>query len=378
MTTSITFTLNDLEEGTNNYVVTAMDAAYNVSSHPITYEVDTLAPGVPTVTAPAHGSTVNSNRPTLSGTVEVGSKVKITLDGVDATASVDGFGNWNYTPANALNEGSHSFMVKVEDAAGNTNTLPNWVNFTVDTIAPPVPVVTSPASGLTNKKSPEFKGTAEPGSLISITLDGSPSPITTATNASGEWSFTSPNALNLGNHTLTVKATDAAGNTSPASSQIGFEIVLPQASLVAPEEVSSIGTLNVEFQLNKFIDATFYAIEVHLEYTNVGKYGDLEEFIFDPMTSVSSNSQIGEGPYTFTFVATKYSDSSPSSLNNLGPIPVATTLFRLKMMPEEVGNGTISIKRVIIVDNDAKIVADSVDGTLELVNSNKSITINGV
>lgn len=382
MTTDITFALNDLEEGTNSYDIIAVDAAFNVSSQPVRFEVDTIAPGVPTVTAPAHGSTVNSNRPTLSGTVEVGSTVKVTLDSVENDASVDGMGNWSYTPLNALNEGVHSFMVKAKDSAGNTSTLPNWVNFTVDTIAPPIPTVTS--SSLTNKKTPTYKGTAEPGSLISITLDGGPSPITTVTNASGEWSFTSPFDLNLGNHTFTVKATDAAGNASQASSLNNIEIVLPQAKLVVvPDSVNYGAGFEVEFRLNRFIDKTFYAIEVQLEYDHMSTIGDMVnpvELIFNTDTSVSSSSQIGEGLHTFTYVATKYSDSSPSSLNNLDPILSDTALFRLFMTTEGTGSsGTISIKRVIIVDKDANIVADSeIAGTLELIDSIKTITINGV
>ncbi|WP_158301930.1 Ig-like domain-containing protein [Paenibacillus mesophilus] len=372
-----------LTEGLNTYRVTATDGLGNVSEKTVKYYLDTAAPALQI--SPSGSIQVNSKQQSIVVQAETGAAVSLYRSGSMtsplASATGQGMATSITFTLNDLVEGINNYVVTAMDAAFNISSHP--ITFEVDTIAPAVPTVTAPASGPTNMKKPTFKGTAEPGCLISITLDGgTSSPITTYTNASGEWSFTSPFDFNLGNHTLTVKATDAAGNTSPASSQIGFEIVLPQVSLVVSSDSVEYGhDFQVEFRLNKFIDKTFYAIEVQLEYDNMSTIGDIvnpEEFIFDSTNSVSSSSQIGEGPYTFTYVATKYSDSADTT--NLDPILSNTALFRLFMTTEGSGEATVRIKRVIIVDKAAQIVAsydNDIAGSLELIDSNKTIPIIG-
>ncbi|WP_176706204.1 Ig-like domain-containing protein, partial [Paenibacillus hemerocallicola] len=147
MTTKFPFALNDLSEGTNAFVIVATDSAFNVSSSFVTFEVDTVPPAIPIVTAPTNNSTVNVNKPSFTGTAEVGSIVKVAIDEEqnEYLAFVDSMGNWSYSSLTELSDGPHMFMVKATDIAGNTTSLPNWVNLVVDTTPPGVPVVTAPA-----------------------------------------------------------------------------------------------------------------------------------------------------------------------------------------------------------------------------------------
>ncbi|WP_244182841.1 Ig-like domain-containing protein [Pantoea wallisii] len=74
----------------------------------------------------------------------------------------------------------------------------------------------------TADNTPTLSGTAEAGAIIRV-YDGTTLIGSTTAGADGRWSFT-PSALSEGQHSLSVTATDAAGNTSPASSAISFTV----------------------------------------------------------------------------------------------------------------------------------------------------------
>ncbi|WP_225409064.1 adventurous gliding motility protein AgmC [Stigmatella hybrida] len=191
---------------------------YGNPSNTNTFTVDSVPPAAPVVTTPANGSTTNDNTPTYSGTAEPGSTVAIIVDGTTAgTAIVDGSGNWTFTPTTPLSEGPHTVSATASDTAGNVSPPSNTNNFIVDATAPAAPVVTTPANNaVINDSTPTYSGTAEPGSTVTVIVDGVPVGTATA-DGSGNWSFTPTMPLGEGPHTVSATAADAAGNTSPAS-----------------------------------------------------------------------------------------------------------------------------------------------------------------
>jgi MYXO-CTERM domain-containing protein len=93
----------------------------------------------------------------------------------------------------------------------------------VDLRAPAAPVITSPASGATlEDNTPVVSGTAQPGSTVTLTLDGLVAG-TTAADTAGAWSIAIAPALADGQHSATATASDAGG-TSPASAAVSFTI----------------------------------------------------------------------------------------------------------------------------------------------------------
>ena len=76
--------------------------------------------------------------------------------------------------------------------------------------APPAPTVTNGGTA-----TPTLSGITEPGATVRV-YDGGVLIATTIADGSGVWSVTLP-PLSIGSHTLTVTATDTAGNASPAS-----------------------------------------------------------------------------------------------------------------------------------------------------------------
>jgi uncharacterized repeat protein (TIGR01451 family) len=90
-----------------------------------------------------------------------------------------------------------------------------------DTAPPPAPIVTSLAPGGTAKPNPEFRGTAEPGSQVTLT-DGATTLCVITADPSGDWWCIPSITLTVGSHSLVATATDAAGNTGRASEPLGF------------------------------------------------------------------------------------------------------------------------------------------------------------
>ncbi|HET6922541.1 MAG TPA: Ig-like domain-containing protein, partial [Anaeromyxobacteraceae bacterium] len=210
--------LAGLAEGSHQVTARAADAAGNQSgtSSPLSFQVDRIPPAPP-VLAPVASPTAADPVP-VSGTAEPGATVTLFLDGgasPAASAQADGAGAFSAALAVAV-DGTHQIAAIAADAAGNLGPFSNPVAFTVDRTAPASPALTSPAAGATVASGAvTVSGTAEPGSTVSVSLDGG-APVTVL--AAGDGSFGVEVSAGQGSHTLSVTATDPAGNTSaPAS-----------------------------------------------------------------------------------------------------------------------------------------------------------------
>ncbi|MBG7467292.1 BapA prefix-like domain-containing protein [Pseudomonas aeruginosa] len=201
-------------------VATASDPTGNTGPQAAT-TVDAVAPPAPVIDP--------SNGTTISGTAEAGAKVILT-DGNGnpiGETTADGRGNWTFTPATPLANGTVVNAV-AQDPAGNTGPQGST---TVDAVAPNTPVVNPSNGNLLN-------GTAEPGSTVTLT-DGNGNPIgQTTADGSGNWSFTPGSQLPNGT-VVNVTASDAAGNTSPPATTT-VDSSLPSIPQVDPSNGSVI------------------------------------------------------------------------------------------------------------------------------------------
>ena len=202
------FTATDTVSG----MTSAVSAAMSVT-------IDTAPPSAPTIASFSTDSGVagdritNDNTLTLTGTAEANSTVKV-FDGTTLLNSVvaNASGAWTYTTA-ALPDGPHSLTATATDAAGNTGAASAALSVTIDRTAPNTPAIISDA--IVNTNAVMLTGTADANSKVTV-FDGGALLGTATADAGGAWHYTT-SPLSDGPHAFTATASDAAGNTSPAS-----------------------------------------------------------------------------------------------------------------------------------------------------------------
>ncbi|MBZ4420071.1 Ig-like domain-containing protein [Myxococcus sp. RHSTA-1-4] len=160
---------------------------------------------------------VSTPQVSFQAQTEPGASLFCSFDNVDYTACPDPF---QYT----LQDGAYTLYVRATDAALNDDPSPAVAQWTIDTLAPAVPVLVEPSEGRRmNVARPTFSGTAEPGTRVVLFVDGTEVQ-TVDVDAAGNWSLTP--ALDLGNdeHEAHLLGVDAAMNTSTASEARRFSV----------------------------------------------------------------------------------------------------------------------------------------------------------
>ncbi|MEY8772585.1 Ig-like domain-containing protein [Erwinia sp. ACCC 02193] len=223
--------LAGVADGDYTLTVTASPASGGSLSLPHAITIDTAAP-VLTVAAIAEDNFLNAaeqGQPlAITGTGEAGDSVRVALNGSVYTATVDGDGNWTVTvPATAtiaLTGGSYPVTVTATDPAGNAVTQTSAL--VVDVSTPVLTVNPLSGDGILNAEEQAqpltVSGTAENGSTVTVTLEGTD--YTATAGANGQWSLAIPAAdlagLANGDYTLTVATADAAGNVTTQESTL--------------------------------------------------------------------------------------------------------------------------------------------------------------
>ncbi|HWJ95919.1 MAG TPA: Ig-like domain-containing protein, partial [Telluria sp.] len=142
-----------------------------------------------------------------------------------------------FTPTAGVNSTSASITVAdalYSDAAGNSGTAATTPSLTIDTLAPAAPLALdllaaddsgfSDTDNWTNKPVMRISGTAEAGATVTLYGNDGITPIGTGTAAGdGSWTIAT-SALPTNVHAIKAKATDAAGNVSPASAALTVEL----------------------------------------------------------------------------------------------------------------------------------------------------------
>ncbi|WP_238816820.1 Ig-like domain-containing protein, partial [Acinetobacter baumannii] len=205
--------------------VTFIDAAGNSSSvnDTHTYTVDTVAPNAPVL------DPINATDP-VSGTAEAGSTVTVTYpDGTTATVVAGTDGTWSVPNPGNLVDGD-TVTATATDPAGNTS-LPGTGTVSADITAPVVAL----DDVLTNDSTPALTGTVnDPTATVVVNVDGTDYPA--VNNGDGTWTLADNTLPTLadGPHTITVTATDAAGNVGNDTAVVTIDTVAPNAPVLDP------------------------------------------------------------------------------------------------------------------------------------------------
>ena len=203
-------TYSGLADGAHSFAVKATDGVGNTGPATVwNWTVDTIAPSAPSITAaPRDPTNVRTASLSFSGG-EPGRRFACGLDG-GAPAACS-------SPVSypALADGTHVFVVRPTDAAGNTGPSANrtWV---VDTVPPKTSIVGRPRTS-SRSASATFRFTSsEARSTFACSLDGTAFGPRSSPRSYGKMSD--------GAHTFRVRATDPAGNTDPTPPSFSWRV----------------------------------------------------------------------------------------------------------------------------------------------------------
>ncbi|MTW06219.1 DUF4214 domain-containing protein, partial [Duganella ginsengisoli] len=276
-------TSTTLGTGTHTITAKATDASGNtgVASPGLAVTVDTTGPTLAITSDKAAlkagetatitftfsedpGSTFTWDGSTGDMTVSGGTLGAISGSGTTRTAT--------FTPAASTNGGTAGISVAnstYTDAAGNQGGAATTPALTFDTLAPTAPSTpdldagsdlgTSSTDNLTASLTPVLTGVAEAGSTVTLYDTDGTTVLGTGVATGGNWSITS-SALGAGAHTVTAKATDAAGNTGSASPglTVNIDATAPTVTITSDKSALKIGeTAVITFTFSEDPGATF-------------------------------------------------------------------------------------------------------------------------
>ena len=244
-----------LTHGSHTVNIRAVDGAGNTSAATTTtWTVDATAPTAtmtfPTTTSynlsgwatgcgtPATGDVCGTAADVGSGLTSVAVSIRRAgtnsyWDGTGFAAASEtwlgatGTPAWSYNFAGASfpADGAYSVRWRATDAVGNTSF--GGVDLTLDTSAPPAPVIVQAPNDPSGASAQFDFSDAEPGTRAECRLDsGGWGPCTSPVSYSG---------LSAGAHTFSVRATDAAGNVSAAVSYSWtVDVGVPSINVTSP------------------------------------------------------------------------------------------------------------------------------------------------
>ena len=242
-----TFPASAIPSGEYAATVTAVatDANGNSATVTGTVQVDTLVNSLDiTSTSGGTDGVINaaehSSGMVVTGVVEPGSSVVVTLGGASVNAVVAADGTWTASFASGqIPTGTYSaeMTAMATDAAGNTSSATQTVNVDTEasvlTIAGPVET-DDVVNGAEASDGVMLSGSADPGAVVSVTMQG----VTTQTvaNASGVWqAFFAANDITPGTYEaqITATTTDAAGNTATATDTVQVDTQVDNLAITA-------------------------------------------------------------------------------------------------------------------------------------------------
>jgi hypothetical protein len=245
-------------DGEHTWSVVQIDGSKTTSAGSITVTVSTADAAI-TLATTAGDNVLNASEQsagfTLSGAsknLAQGTALTVTLNGKTYAAEVGADGAWSVNvpaaDAQALGDGTWTVNVSGKDAAGNTVSGSQTIG--VDTTAPTLSVDTLAQDNIINAAEHNQpltltgKTNAEAGQIVTVTLNGKNYNATVGSD--GTWSVTlaasDVQALNEGNHTLTVNVSDKAGNGSSVTADFTVDTAAPVVTIhtVAGDDILNI------------------------------------------------------------------------------------------------------------------------------------------
>ncbi|MDO9173585.1 MAG: Ig-like domain-containing protein, partial [Actinomycetota bacterium] len=275
--------LGELNDGNHSFSVEAFDAAGNSSTSTISWNVDTVAPGTPTITSGPVGSVPSPDAQFAFTGAESGGIYRCSIDALPAANCSSPH------EITGLADGTYSFHVRQVDAAGNAGPVASR-SWTVDTTPPTTPTVTGPSSPSGQTAALIDFSSAESGVTFECAIDGGGyTPCTDPLSLTG---------LSDGLHTVEVRAFDAAGNGS-APGTFTWEVD------------SALFTADISGAPSGVVNAISASLTLSASLPGSTFECSFDGSSFAACTSPISLSGLAEGPHSFSARAINGSQTTP-------------------------------------------------------------------
>jgi hypothetical protein len=259
-----------LAEGDNTLTVKASDVAGNITSLAAVITVDSISP-IGTVSINNGDAWTNSQAVTLN-------VFATDNNGVVASVRFAEPGNdWSiwesYSTGKSwvlsAGDGDKTVNVQFMDAAGNES---DGVSATIklDTVPPMISV--DATTVFTQNDSQTISGGMEDGAAVSVTAASGSAGVVNSTATT--WNCTI-SSLSAGVNTITVTATDAAGNSTMKQPVITYDITPPTGTVSINQGAEATGTLEVTLSLSAADDSGNVA---SMQFNDGGNWSDWENF----------------------------------------------------------------------------------------------------
>ncbi|WP_165501293.1 Ig-like domain-containing protein [Pedobacter psychrodurus] len=263
----------------------------------------------------------NVNKPVIKGTSEPNVTIEV-FNGITSLGIVtaDVTGNWTFTPATALADGTLNITTKAKNASNLESVASDVFVVVIDTQAPAIATIVSidaktAPNFTTAQNKPIVVGKAEASSTVEV-FNGLTKLGEVLADAAGNYSFTPLVALADGNYVIAVSAKDAAGNVSAKSAGFSFNILTLISAAAVIASVDGKTTQNFTTNVNKpIISGTATAlltIEFFNGSTSLGAIAASagSTFSFTPITALA------DGNYTITAKAKNSANVSSVASNS--------------------------------------------------------------
>ncbi|HTO52102.1 MAG TPA: hypothetical protein VMR50_01855 [Myxococcota bacterium] len=299
-----------------------------------------------TITSPANHLLTKNTPVTVSGAFGGTATVTVKVNGVTATKSGS-----SYSASVPLTEGSNTLTATATNSAGSASAS---VQVTLDRTAPTITVTAPGNNSTTAQASIVVTGTVtDANGVASVKVNG------TAVTLSGS-SFSSTVALALGSNTITVSATDAAGNTCSTTVAV-TRVTGPSVTIGSP--ANGLLTRTTPITVSGTFGGTA-TVTVKVNGVTATKSG----------SSYSASVPLSEGANTLTATATNAGGSASASVQVTLDRTPPTIVFTSP--PNNSTTGAASVVVTGTVTDASPITSFKINGnTVVLTNGAFSTTV---
>ncbi|MDE0635805.1 MAG: Ig-like domain-containing protein [Candidatus Poribacteria bacterium] len=295
-----------LDDGEYTLVAVATDANGKTAEATAIFSIRLPVPTA-TIESPHAAQVYDNGKPIIAGDFTGAEPITVVLsvDGVAVEAVVNDNNQFTYTPADALDDGSHMVTVVVTDANGRT--AETSTDFTVNIPGPAVMIHVPDAGQMYDISNPtiqgEYSGDAAAMPVkLSLMLNGEP---VEAAESGNEFMYTLPakdanadGALEDGEYTLVAVVTDDNGKTAEATAIFSVRLPVPTATIESPH-AAQVYDDGKPIVAGSFSGAAPIAVELSIDGVAVeAAVNDNNQFTYTPAGALS------DGAHTVTVKVT--------------------------------------------------------------------------